>query len=145
MNELFKLLESKNYWYTKYLNCTSAYLAALQHAPDIALGELELFYGNRDSLLKILEDLDGKVEAWLAANSSRREATAEERTRIQFLIREKDSIIKSVLSMDEEVIGSLEKLRAEGSEKLKALTKGKKALANYKSTLKHNEKIDKRV
>jgi hypothetical protein len=53
--------------------------------------------------------------------------------------------VTKIVELDDEVIRSLDKIRAEGAEKLKALLKGKKALSKYKSSTKHNEKIDKRV
>lgn len=146
MTPLFKLLEDKNYWYAKYLACTEAFLAALKHAPEIAIDELELFYGNRESLLKILDDLDQKVDIWLAEEHRKgTQATSEQSTKVQYYIREKDSIINKIVMVDKEVIDGIELLRSQGAEKLRLLSKGKKALAKYKSTMNHNEKIDKRV
>ena len=145
MRSLFKLLEDKNFWYGKYLASNEAFLQALKHAPEVALDELELFYGNRESLLKILEDLDKKVDEHLAGPFWQGEATSEERTHIQRYIREKDSVIQRIVELDEEILGLLNGLRAAGAEKLKALGKGKKALAKYRSASNHSEKIDKRV
>lgn len=146
MTQLFKLLENKNYWYAKYLNCTAAFRAALEHAPEIAVAELELFHGNRDSLLKILEDLDRKIENMLSGPEwAKGEFSSDQKTKIQYFLREKDSIVTKIVELDKEVIASLDKIRAEGAEKLKALLKGKKALSKYKSSTKHDEKIDKRV
>ena len=146
MTQLFKLLEQKNYWYTKYLSCTSAFQAALSHAPEIALAELELFHGNRDSLLKILESLDEKMETLLSSPEwTKVEFNSEQKTKIQYYIREKDSIVNRIVELDKEVISALDRIRSEGAEKLKVLSKGKKALSKYKSSAKHDEKIDKRV
>lgn len=145
MKRLYKLLEDKNYWYRKYLSSNEAFIMALKHAPEVALDELELFYGNRESLLKILEKLDLKVQEELAKPEWQKNPSNEESTRIQFLIREKDSMIVKIVELDSEILGTMEVLRLEGLEKLKLLGKGKKALAKYKSALNYNEKIDKRV
>lgn len=147
MNRLYKLLEDKNYWYRKYLGCNEAFLIAIKHAPDIALDELDLFYGNRESLLKILENLDEKIQRALTSMEWQGISCldSEARTKVQFYIREKDSILAKVIELDKEIIVTLESLRGQGAEKIKALMKGKKALANYKSSGKYNEKIDKRV
>lgn len=145
MTKLFKALEEKNYWYGKYLASNEAFLQALRHAPEVALDELELFYGNRESLLKILENLDQKIQAELAGPEWQGEASSETRTQIQRFIREKDSMIAKIVELDTEILGTMETLRTEGLEKLKLLSKGKKALANYKSSLNYNEKIDKRI
>jgi hypothetical protein len=146
MTKVFKMLEDKNFWYGKYLACTEAFLAALRHAPGIALEQLELFYGNRESLLKILDDLDKKLEKELAQEEKTlTELSSEQATKFQYYLREKDSIIEKIVLLDKEIMDGIDVLREHGAEKLKRLAKGKKALANYKSASDHNEKIDKRV
>lgn len=143
MNPLFKLLEDKLYWYKKYLSCNEAYLIAIKHAPEIALDEMELFYGNRESLLKILESLDEKIQANI--NTEKRESGADERTKIQYYIREKDSIIERIIDLDKKIIHEMEVLKNQGAEKIKTLSKGKKVLSKYKSAPQANERLDKRV
>jgi len=146
MTLIYKLLEDKNSWYTKYLLCTEAFLAGVRHAPEIALDELELFYGNRESLLKILDGLDKKISERMAElNRHGLELNSEQKTKIQFHLREKDAIVGKIVLLDEELMAEIEKLRLRGEEKIKQLSKGKKALAKYKSAPNHNEKIDKRV
>jgi hypothetical protein len=147
MSNLYKLLEDKNYWHKKYLSCNEAFLQALHHAPEIAIDELDLFYGNRESLLKILEGLDEKIQKIVAAPewNKKYELDSGAKTKIQFFLREKDSILERIILLDKEIILELETLHAQGSEKMRQLLKGKKALANYKSGNKYNEKIDKRV
>ncbi|MGZ3694477.1 MAG: hypothetical protein ACXWQO_09875 [Bdellovibrionota bacterium] len=146
MTHLYKLLEQRNYWYGKYLNCTSAFQTALKHAPEIALSELELFYGNRDSLLKILEGIDQKIDELLATPEWQAHPfTAEQTSRIQRFVAEKDVVVEKIVAIDKNVIGELERIQQESKSKLQSLLKGKKALAKYKSEPKHNEKIDKRV
>lgn len=145
MKQLFKLLEDKNYWYAKYLNSNEAFLQALTHAPEVAIDELELFYGNRESLLKILEDLDQKIQVLLNESESAFEPNSADRTIIQRFIREKDSMIQRIVEIDEKILHLMEKLKSEGLEKLKLLGKGKKALAKYKTSHNYSDKIDKRI
>jgi hypothetical protein len=145
VKKLYKLLEDKNYWYGKYLSGNLAFVAALKHAPEVALDELELFYGNRESLLKIIEKLDERVQQELATPEWQKMPSSEESTRIQYLIREKDAMILKIVELDTEILGTMDILRTEGLEKIKLLANGKKALAKYKSSLNYNEKIDKRV
>lgn len=145
MKNLFKLLEDKNYWYQKYLLSNEAYLQALLHAPEVAIEELELFYGNRESLLKILEDLDQRIQEIINAKGTTIEPNSADRTVIQRFIREKDSMIHRIVEIDEKILNLMEKLQADGLEKLKLLGKGKKALAKYKSSHNYSDKIDKRI
>jgi hypothetical protein len=146
MIQLYKHLEDKNFWYKKYLACTEAYLLALRHAPEIAVDELQLFHGNRESLLKILDSLDEKIQAFVVdAERMGREFSSDQSTKVQFHLREKDSIVARIVALDRELMASLDELRAKGEQKIKLLAKGKKALAKYKSSSQGNEKIDKRV
>lgn len=146
MTQLYKCLEDKNGWYRKYLACTEAFLSAIRHAPEIALDELELFYGNRESLLKILDALDKKIQE-LVAREERMgtEFSTEQVTKVRYHLREKDSIIERIILVDKELMQEIDALRIQGAEKLKLLSKGKKALSGYKSENNRNEKIDKRV
>lgn len=140
--QLLRLLEEKNYWYRKYLSSNEAFSQALTHAPEVALEELELFYGNRESLLKIIERIDARVQSAIQAEPL---ITSTQRTLIQAHIREKDSIIKRIVELDSHIIAKIDALKALGEEKLRLLAKGKKALAKYKSNTNYNEKLDKRV
>ncbi len=146
MTQIYKLLEDKVYWFRKYLACTEAFLLALKHAPEIAIGELEFFHGNRESLLKILDSLDVKIQAILAQEERKgTDYTTEQSTKIQYHLREKDSIVEKIVLIDKEVMAEIEVVRVQAEDKLKLLAKGKKALSKYKSTSSHNERIDKRV
>lgn len=143
---LYKLLEDKLYWYKKYLSCNEAYLIAIRHAPEIAIDEIDLFYGNRESLLKILEATDERIQEEMAQSSEKNLSfNSEQKTKIQYYIREKDSIIERIISLDKEIITELDRVHAEGLGKLASLTKGKKVLSNYKSGSSSNKKLDKRV
>jgi hypothetical protein len=146
VTEIYKALEEKNNWYRKYLACTEAYLVALKHAPEIALDELELFYGNRESLLKILDGLDVKIQGFVAAEERMgRELNTEQATKVQYLLREKDSIVERIVQLDKEMMADIEALKALSEQKLKNLAKGKKALSKYKSGNEKNDKLDTQV
>lgn len=143
---LFKFLKDKNYWYSKYLSANEAYLQALFHAPDVALDELDLFYGNRESLLKIIESIDENIQLELEGEEWKvKVPSTGEKTLIQQYIRDKDSIIKKIVELDSKILVRMEELKAEGVEKIRALSKGKKALSGYRANLKDNDKLNKRV
>lgn len=145
MTNLFALFDQKIYWYKKYLHSNEAFLQALMHAPEIAIEELDFFYGNRESLLKILESLDTKIQKELQSVAPLdSECNSAEVTKIQFYLREKDSIIKRVLELDSQIISSLEAIKAGDEQKLRALTNGKRALSGYKSGDGVTKKIDRR-
>jgi hypothetical protein len=145
MQKLFKLLEDKNYWFKKYLAANEAFYLALQHEPEAALDELELFYGNRESLLRIIEDLENKVQKEAEGPVWASEIDSGARTRIHAYIREKDSYISRIVQLDTDIIKRMEVIREEGLEKARHLAKGKKALAKYRSDKNYNERLDKKI
>jgi len=69
----------------------------------------------------------------------------EQQTKVQYYLREKDSVVARIVELDKELMNVIEALKAKGEAQLKLLAKGKKALAKYKSSNETNEKIDKRV
>ncbi|NUM87899.1 MAG: hypothetical protein HUU37_01720 [Bdellovibrionales bacterium] len=146
MTEIIKLLEQRNSWIAKYLKANEAFLAALSHAPEMAIEELDFFYGNRESLLKIIGSLDQRIRNLLdkgGALLSMEDSAVH--TKTNRLLREKDSMVAAIVAMDEKIISGLERLRQENEGKISKLAKGKKALAKYRSSHKHNDKIDKQV
>jgi hypothetical protein len=145
MEKLFKLLEDKNYWFKKYLAANEAFYLALQHEPEVALDELELFYGNRESLLRIIEDLENKVQKEAEGPAWAGEIDSATRTRVHAFIREKDSCISRIVQLDTDIIKRMEDLREAGLEKMRHLAKGKKALAKYRSAKNYNERLDKKI
>ena len=144
MHELIKLLEQRNYWIQKYLKGNEAFATVLAHAPEMAVQELDFFYGNRDSLLKIIGTLDKKIRILVDQIEKLHyfEDTAA-KTKINFLLREKESMVKIIVASDEQIISGLEKLLKENAALLKKVAKGKKALSSYKSSSRSNQKIDK--
>ncbi len=144
MNELIKSLEQRNYWISKYLKGNEAFVTVLYHAPEMAVQELDFFYGNRDSLLKIIGTLDKKIRILVDQIEKLHyfEDTAA-KTKLNFLLREKDSMVKTIVASDEQIITGLERLLKENATALKKVVRGKKALSSYKSTGKSNQKIDK--
>ncbi|MCO5141887.1 MAG: hypothetical protein M9962_02220 [Oligoflexia bacterium] len=143
---LLKLLEDKNTWYKKYLQCTEAFHQALMHAPDIAIEEIDLFLRNRDSLLMIIENIDEKIQTLLERDpSTEQNLNSHIITKINSYIREKDSIIKSVLEVDSKVQKEIELIQEKGLKQLSTLNKSKKAISSYKSQDGGREKINKRV
>jgi len=146
MKELIKTLEQRNYWITKYLKANEAFIAVLDHAPDMAIQELDFFYGNRESLLKIIGSLDKSIKILVEKiEKSYYLDDSAAKTKINYLLREKDSMIKSVVDLDEKIIAGLEVLLKKNADLLTRVTKGKKALAKYKSSNKYNEKLDKQA
>lgn len=144
--DVIKLLEQRNSWITKYLKANEAFLAALNHAPEMAIEELDFFYGNRESLLKIIGSLDQKIKNILDKNGAL--LTVDDsvvRTKVNHLLREKDSMVALIVDLDEKIIQGLELLRSQSGEKLAKLSQGKKALAKYRSSNKHSDKLDKQV
>lgn len=144
MTEILDKLAEKNYWCRKFVATNEAFLSCLKHAPDIALEELDFFYNNRESLLKIIESVDSKIQDCLDRQIP---GVAEPNFALKTteIIQEKNQLVQKILLLDEEIISLLEIEKIKQGERLSALNKGKKALAKYHSGRNYMDKINKRV
>lgn len=146
MNELFRLLEMKNFWFRKFLLLCERYVKALQDDADKAADDIEMFERNRDSLIKIIKGIDGKIKALLARPEYENQSLdSDQRTRVNFFMREKDSILNQILKIDREILQTIESLRDQQSAKLQQVSKGKRALSKYKSGAGKQRELDKQV
>jgi hypothetical protein len=147
MNEVIKLLETKNYWFVKFLQLCEKSLVLLESDSNKFVDdELEAFDTNRASLLNIIRRTDEKIQFLLENTQLKNRApNSEEKTKINFHLREKDSIIKQILELDAKIIAALEKAKEESAAKLKSIDKSKRALKNYKSQQAGDKQVDRQV
>lgn len=146
MNNVIKLLETKNYWFSKFLKTCDQFLVDLRVNPEKSIADLDLFEKNRLSLLNILKKTEDKIQVLLAEDRLRHYVpTSEEKTKINFYLREKDSVLKQIITLDTEIIKLMEELQSKNLENLKNLEKGKNALAKYKSQGNASERLDKQL
>ena len=145
MSELLKLLETKNYWFQKFLLTCEKFIVSLKENQDKAIDGLELFEKNRESLLNIIRKTDHKIKMLLDEQEMRECILgSEQKTKINYFMREKDSILSQILKIDNEIISMIEIIKNESFAKLKKLETGKKTISKYKSSKKQSS-IDKRV
>ncbi len=146
MNEVLKHLELKNFWFKKFLLSCEQFLDAIQKNSDFPTEALDFFQGNRERLLKIIKRTEEKLQkALLAPELKTYVPNSEQKTKIQYHMREKDSILAQVLKTDQEILTVIELVKSDTVQKMKSLHKGKKAIANYKSSVKYNDSLDKQV
>jgi len=146
MNTVLKYLELKNFWFKKFLTTCEFFLASMKKNPDISMESLDLFEGNRNRLLTIIKRTEEKLQISLEQPEMLNFIpNSEQKTKINFHLREKDSILAQILITDKEILDLMESVRKDTDEKIKLLNKGKKALAKYKSTVKYSDGLDKQV
>jgi hypothetical protein len=146
MNEVLRLLEVKNYWFNKFLSLCDKFIVELKSHPDKVIDELDLFEKNRQSLLNIIKRTEEKVQFLLSTETLRVYVpSSAEKTKINFLLREKDSVLNQIIKLDSEIIALMEKMKKEDEEKMKALEKGKKLISKYKSNSPVKKQVDQQV
>ncbi len=146
MNEILKYLELKNYWFKKFLVSCEAFLLDIRKNPDISAESLDILQGNRERLLRIIKRTEDKLQSALNAPEMRKYIpNSEQKTKIQFHMREKDSILAQILETDHEILSLIDAAKAQTESKMKSLQKGKKAISNYKSSVRSSDNLDKQV
>ena len=104
-------------WLQKLEATTRSYLDRLVQDEDLALGEIDLFLSNRQSLLNIIDRDEKKI-----TNPDKMNKIGE---RAGFLAR--------VAAMDEQIQRILTRARNESKERLTRLSAGQRALRGYRN------------
>lgn len=146
MNELFRLLELKNFWFKRFLLICERFVVTLEKDTDAAIEELELFDQNRSSLIKIITGTDEKIQALLEEPAyARRTPSSEDQTRLQYFMREKDSILNQIIKLDSGILAKIELLQKKQQEELNSVGKRRSAVAKFKSGIEQNRELDKQA
>lgn len=143
MKTFEQLLEKRLFWLERFLHISKSMLNRLPGEPSAS--ELELFDQNRNALLTTIKRLDGEIAECVKKNFTEpSQIPSFLRERIHFYKQRKDLILKEIEMADEELFLRLQTVHGEMARKLKALQKGKVALAKYKSHAAP-EKLDKKL
>ncbi|MBI3557337.1 MAG: hypothetical protein HY074_13820 [Deltaproteobacteria bacterium] len=132
MQQLIGLLERKNLCFRSFNKLCQDFL------DDIAKGEagnLEVFQKRRKGLISVLEQLEFEVSNFLNGMVPDAEIPREVRTKVDLLLREKDSIVKSILDLDLQILAYIDRMKDETIQKLQSLQSGRRTVGAYRSPM----------
>ncbi|MBI3544850.1 MAG: hypothetical protein HY075_16380 [Deltaproteobacteria bacterium] len=132
METILGLLERKNLCFRSFNKLCFDFLA------EIAKGEtrgLEEFQRKRESLIKVLEQLEFEVNHCLREMGTDPAIAREERSRVEGFLREKDALVKSIVDLDLQILAHIDRIKDETIHKLQSLQSGRKTVNAYRSPL----------
>lgn len=138
---LISLLERKNLCFRSFHKLCEEFIDQVSKGDTAGL---EQFQKRRQGLIKVLEQLEFEVTHWLdgfRANPRAPESlmTAESRVRMDALLRQKDGLVKSILDLDLQIMGHIDRIKDETIRKLQALQNGRKTINAYRSPIESVE------
>ncbi len=136
MQMLIGLLERKNLCFKSFHKLCHDFL------DEIAKGDtanLELFQKRRQGLLTVVEQLEFEVTSFLNAMIPGAEIPRDVRTKVDLLLREKDSIVKSILDLDLQILAYIDRMKDETIQKLQSLQSGRRTVGAYRSPIDNVE------
>lgn len=139
MQRLINLLERKNLCFRSFHGLCNDFL------DEIARGDtrnLEEFQRKRESLIKVLEQLEFEVNHCLHEIPTDAPIPREVRTKIELLLREKDGRVKSILDLDLQILAHIDRIKDETIRKLQSVQAGRKTVGAYRSPAEAIEAVE---
>ncbi len=142
MELLIELLERKNLCFRNFHKVCSDFL------DEISKGNadgLDAFQKTRQGLLHVLETVDGELSQHLRTLEDRGaldHPSSKLRTQVNFYVRERESVVQSILDLDLQILSHIDKLKSETIQKLQSLQSGKKTISAYRSPLEQIERAE---
>lgn len=139
MELLINLLERKNLCFRSFNKL------CLDFLDEIARGEtaqLDEFQRKRDSLIKVLEQLEFEVNHCLKDIGSEYVPPLETKQRIERILAEKEGHVKSILDLDLQILGHIDRIKDDTIKKLQALQSGRRTMSAYRSPMDSVEAAD---
>lgn len=131
MNRLVQYLNEKNHFLEKFYSLNEAQIKKLEAG---FFDELEVFYNQRERLLKILKYIDAEIlKAHKINKSEATEYSDGQKTEIHEYLRTKEAYAKRILEQDLQILGLIDDAKSAIIKELQEIQKTRKALAGYKS------------
>lgn len=137
LSTLIELLERKNLCYRSFYKLCGEFLDEIARDDTT---NLDQFQKHRQSLINILEQLEFEIMHWLDRFNKNRAAldtlmTEGVKKLVGDLLKQKDSLIKSILDLDLQVLSHIDRIKSETIQKLQAVQSGRKTIGAYRSPL----------
>jgi len=135
MERIITLLREKNHYLAKFHEVNEK---ELLHFDSGNFDNVENFYGTRDKILDLIRLIDEMITEENAKHDNNPVATSGQRIEAEYLLNEKDELVKKILDQDLEVLSTIEKEKSNIIREMQSLNKGRKAIAGYHSGKKRS-------
>jgi len=131
MIRIIQFLNEKNHFLEKFYALNETQISRLRTG---LFDELEMFYNQREDLLKIIKYIDAEIhKAHMLHKNMTGQFTAEQKTEIYACLRAKEAYAKHILEQDLEVLGLIDDAKSTIIRELQGVQKARKAMLGYKT------------
>lgn len=131
MIRIIQYLNEKNHFLEKFCTLNETQISRLRAG---LFDELEVFYNQREDLLKIIKYIDAEIhKAHMLHKDTTGQFAAEQKTEIYACLRAKESYAKHILEQDLEVLGLIDDAKSTIIKELQGVQKARKAMIGYKT------------
>ena len=131
MIRLIQFLNEKNHFLEKFYTLNESQITRLEAGK---FDDLELFYNQREDLLKIIKYIDAEIhKAHMLHKDIVGQFSEEQKTEIRESMRTKEAYVRRILEQDLQVLGMIDDAKSMIIKELKGMQKTRRALTGYKS------------
>lgn len=141
MQEIIELLEEKNHCLEKFYRLNES---ELLNFTEGNFDNLEGFYQSRESLLELVQKIDGRIEESNGCNFEQPRATDAEKRLMLESISYKNDLVTRILAQDLQILSIIEKTKSGIIKELSSVRAARKAMKGYHSGGGSNQ-LDEKV
>ena len=131
MIRLIQFLNEKNHFLEKFYTLNESEITRLEAGK---FDDLELFYNQREDLLKIIKYIDAEIhKAHMLHKDIVGQFSEEQKTEIRESMRTKEAYVRRILEQDLQVLGMIDDAKSTIIKELQGMQKTRRALTGYKS------------
>lgn len=131
MIRLIQFLNEKNHFLEKFYTLNESQITRLEAGK---FDDLELFYNQREDLLKIIKYIDAEIhKAHMLHKDIVGQFSEEQKAEIRESMRTKEAYVRRILEQDLQVLGMIDDAKSMIIKELKGMQKTRRALTGYKS------------
>lgn len=131
MIRLIQFLNEKNHFLEKFFTLNESQITRLEAGK---FDDLELFYNQREDLLKIIKYIDAEIhKAHMLHKDIVGQFSEEQKAEIRESMRTKEAYVRRILEQDLQVLGMIDDAKSMIIKELKGMQKTRRALTGYKS------------
>lgn len=133
MIRLVQFLNEKNHFLEKFFSLNDAQISRMQGG---LFDEIEIFYNQREDLLKILKYIDAEInKAHQMHKDTNGQYLEAEKNSIREALRTKEAYVKRILEQDLLVLELIDEAKSTIIKELQSVKKARKALTGYKANV----------
>ncbi len=131
MIRLIQFLNEKNHFLEKFYTLNESQITRLEAGK---FDDLELFYNQREDLLKIIKYIDAEIhKAHMLHKDIVGQFSEEQKTEIRESMRTKEAYVRRILEQDLQVLGMIDDAKSMIIKELKGMQKTRRAMTGYKT------------